>query len=95
LATLLGADPLMPIARSKSLDPRRAVSDDTAEQVAKAVSTPTAAKVQKRAVVAPLIATAPIRLAATGSRELRQFAEQDREKRPGAVTVMLIIRIAP
>ena len=90
---MLGADPLAPVGRTKSLDPRRPVSDDTADQVAKAVSTPTAAKVQKRALVAPLIAAAPIRLAPTASRELRQFADQDRERRPGAIAVMLIIRL--
>jgi hypothetical protein len=94
LATLLGADPMSPVARPKSLDPRRPVSEDTADQVAKAVSTPSSAKVQKRAVVAPLTAAAPIRTALTASRELRQFAESDRERRAGAIAVMLIIRFA-
>jgi hypothetical protein len=94
LVTLLGADPISPVARSKSLDPRRPLSEDTADQVAKAVSTPSPAKVQKRAVVAPLTAAAPIRTALTASRDLRQFAEPDRERRPGAIAVMLIIRFA-
>ena len=94
LVTLLGADPTSPVARSKSLDLRRPLSEDTADQVAKAVSTPSPAKVQKRAVVAPLTAAAPIRTAPTALRELRQFAEPDREHRPGAIAVMLIIRSA-
>jgi hypothetical protein len=94
LVTLLGADPTSPAARFKSLDLRRPLSEDTADQVAKAVSTPSPAKMQKRAVIAPLAPAAPIRTAPTAFRELRQFAEPDRERRPGAIAVMLIIRFA-
>src|SRR5262249_33413383 len=92
LVALLGADPTAPPARPKLPDPRRPLAEETADQVAKSVGkleTPTG---QKLAVVVP---NAPIRSSPALSKEIKQFIDANRDHRPGAIAVFLMVRTSP
>jgi hypothetical protein len=98
LATLLGIDPKQLNLKTKSTaapDPQKPISDATADKVARALAEKEkAAGAPARNVdnLAIALSYNPVRPTPGLSKEVREFINQHKERRPGTVALMLVIR---
>jgi hypothetical protein len=97
LATLLGVDPKQLSLKSKAatpIDPQKPISDSTADKVAKAITEKDKSGASARAGDHVVIGLSynPIRQAPALSKEVREFLNLHKERRPGTVALMLVIR---
>jgi hypothetical protein len=103
LATLLGVDPLQPLpAKPKAplgVDIRQPISNGTVAQVSQSLAgegtpRPEAGKpVGKPAEhLGVLVSYAPVRTKPASSKEIKQFLDSRKERRPGTVQLLLVLR---